>query len=139
MPSDPVRIAEVRSWFKKAADDFRAAEHDLAAEAPLLEDALFHAQQAAEKTLKGFLTWHNCPFRKTHDLIEIGRQCVEIDASLEPLLRRAALLTEYAWKFRYPGEADEPSADETTHALEVAREVWQAILARLPDEIGPRA
>jgi hypothetical protein len=43
------------------------------------------------------------PFRKTHDLAEIGRQCAAIDVSLEPLLKRAESLTAYAWAFRYPG------------------------------------
>ena len=28
---------------------------------------------------------------------------------LEPVLRSSAPLTEYAWKFRYPGDPDEPA------------------------------
>ena len=38
----------------------------MAADPPLLEDALFHCQQAVEKVLKALLTWHDEPFRKTH-------------------------------------------------------------------------
>jgi hypothetical protein len=53
-----------------------------------------------EPRLAGFLTWHDLPFRKTHDLAEIGHQCASLDPSLEPLLMRAASLTQYAWKFR---------------------------------------
>jgi hypothetical protein len=45
---------------------------------PLTADITFHAQQLAEKALKGFLTWHDQPFRKTHDLVEIGEQCVTL-------------------------------------------------------------
>jgi hypothetical protein len=33
------------------------------------------------------------------------------------VIDRAVPLTEYAWKFRYPGEPSEPSADETDEAL----------------------
>jgi prevent-host-death family protein len=29
---------------------------------------VFHAQQAAEKAMKGYLSWHDQAFRKTHDL-----------------------------------------------------------------------
>ena len=52
MPPDmpPEKMAEVRSWFQKAANDLRGADIDLAALPPLIiEDALFHCQQAVEK------------------------------------------------------------------------------------------
>ena len=76
MPHDPIRIADVRSWIHKAARDLLAGDHERAADPPILEDVVFHAQQAVEKVLKGFLAWHDHPFRKTHDLIEIGQACV---------------------------------------------------------------
>ena len=76
----------MRAWLARANDDLRGAEIDLAAAPPLLGDAAFHCQQAAEKALKGLLTWHDREFRKTHDLVELGGQCVAIDASLEPIL-----------------------------------------------------
>lgn len=138
MSSEPARTADVRAWLLKAAADLRAAEHDCAGDPPLLADAVFHTQQAVEKSLKAFLTWHDRPFRKTHDLVEVGRQCVEIDDSLETLLRRAAPLTEYAWKFRYPGEPEEPTQEEVQEALTTARAVWDAVLARLPADVRPR-
>lgn len=59
MPHDPERIAEVRSWFQKAGADLRAASFEFTAEPPLTEDIVFHAQQAAEKSIKGFLCWHD--------------------------------------------------------------------------------
>jgi HEPN domain-containing protein len=135
MPHDPARVAETRSWLAKAANDLRAAAHELIAVPPLTDDTVFHAQQAAEKAMKGFLSWHDQPFRKTHDLAEVGRQCTAIDASLEPLLRRAEPLSVYAWAFRYPGEAENPSVEEAQSALAVAREVVETMLARLPTEI----
>jgi hypothetical protein len=45
-----------------------------------------------------------------------------VDTTLEPPLRRAASLTDYAWKFRYPGEPEEPSIEEADEALALARE-----------------
>ena len=91
MPHDPIRIADVRSWIHKAARDLLAGDHERAADPPILEDVVFHAQQAVEKVLKGFLAWHDRPFRKTHDLVEIGHACVAIHPSLEPVIREAAL------------------------------------------------
>jgi len=121
----------------RAASDLGAGAHDLTAEDPFCEDAVFHAQQAAEKAMKAFLVWHDTPFRKTHDLAELGRQCADLEPTLAPLLQRAAPLSEYAWKFRYPGEQDESTREEAEEALALAREVYEAVLARLPEDAHP--
>ena len=137
MPYDPALVQDTRAWLTRAYRDLQAAEHDMKATPPLLDDAVFHCQQAAEKVLKALLAWHDVPFRRTHDLTELGEACVKIDASLREVAERASPLTEYAWKFRYPGEPDEPSVAETREALVLAREVYAAILARLPEEVRP--
>lgn len=137
MPHDPVLVAESRAWFARAAEDLRAAEHEFGATPPLLGDIVFHCQQAAEKTMKGFLTWHNCPFRKTHNLEEIGEQCQQIDPTLKPIVDQAVPLTEYAWKFRYPTQSEEPSVPEAREALSAARDVYEAILKIVPKQIHP--
>jgi HEPN domain-containing protein len=98
---------------------------------------MFHAQQAVEKVLKAFLTWHDEPFRKTHDLRELGRQCVRIDAALDAACSKAEALTPFAWEFRYPEESSTPSVKEAQETLALAREVYQTILSRLPDEVQP--
>lgn len=138
MPRDPALVAEARAWLSKAAKDVAAAEYELLADPPFLEDIVFHSQQAVEKSLKAFLSWHHVPFRKTHNLVELGETCSQIDESLESLLRRAALLTEYAWKFRYPGEPEDATGKEAEDALATAREVIAAVLNRLPSDVRPR-
>ena len=135
MPHDAHRVADTRGWLLKAADDLRGAEIDLAAVSPLTGDAAFHCQQAAEKTLKALLAWHDVPFRKTHDLAEIGQQCTTLDASLEALCRRAERLTTFAWIFRYPGDLEDPPVEEVAEALALARDVHNAVLVRLPTEV----
>ena len=55
-----------------------------------------------------------------------------IDATLEPMLRPAAPLTEYAWRYRYPGEPFAPSRDEVQVALGLARDAVDALIDRLP-------
>ncbi|HEV7213819.1 MAG TPA: HEPN domain-containing protein [Chloroflexota bacterium] len=137
MPDERAHVADTRAWLLKAADDLRAAETDLLVRPPLTSDTTFHAQQLAEKAMKAFLTWHDRPFRKTHNRVEVGQACVEIDASLQTLLGQAAALTEYAWAFRYPGDPEEPTLQEAEDALAIGREVYKAILARLPAEVHP--
>jgi len=131
MPLDPARIAESRAWLHKASEDPRAGLHPLSAEPPFCADAAFHAQQAGEKAAKAFLTWHDRPFGKTHNLVELGRACTAIAPDLEPVLSWAAPLTEYAWRFRYPGDPEEPAVDEVRLALLIAQEALEAILAKL--------
>ncbi len=137
MSPEKERAAEAHEWLAKAALDFRGAQIDLAATPPLLEDALFHCQQAVEKSLKAFLVWHDVVFRKTHSLEELGRRCCEIDAALTGLVDEAAPLTEYAWAFRYPGAASDPEEIEARDALRLALAVAAAIVARLPKDAVP--
>ncbi len=137
MQPDPAKIAETRGWLSKAALDLRAAEYERTASPPITADMVFHAQQLVEKTLKAFLTWNDQSFRKTHNLIELGEQCAAISPDLEPLLRRTAPLTEYAWKFRYPGETEEPSTQEADKALSLAREVFEIVCSHLPEAALP--
>lgn len=78
MQHDPARLADTQTWLAKASSDLRAGAHMLTADAPFTGDAVFHAQQAAEKAFKGFLAWHDVPFGKTHDLARLGHQCAAI-------------------------------------------------------------
>ena len=137
MGPDPVRLADTRAWLTRVRNDISVAEIVLSVDPPQLEDAMFHCQQAVEKAFKAFLTWHDEPFRRTHDLAVVGAQCVGIDGSLQPLVDRAAPLSDFAWLFRYPGDQPAPSPEEATEALTLAREVVAAIHARLPAETCP--
>lgn len=133
----PDKAATVRGWLSKAANDLRGARIDLDAVPPLVEDALFHAQQAAEKALKGFLTAHDKPFKKTHDLDELGRACLELDSSLNESLQPVIPLTVFAWEFRYPGDTVVPSTMEAREALTLATTLHAAVLHRLPPTCHP--
>ena len=137
MGYDPILVAETRGWLAKAAEDLATADFELTAKPPFTADIAFHAQQAAEKCLKGFLTWNGQTFRKTHSLEAIGEQCIGVDTTLAELIRSATPLTEYAWKFRYPGELVKPDVKEAEEALATARLVYKSILSRLPDEVSP--
>ena len=133
----PEKAEEVRSWLVKAETDLRAAGVDIGALPPLVGDALFHCQQAVEKSLKAFLTAHDSPFRKTHDLDELALACGRVDPALEREVDPAREMTAFAWKFRYPGETDEPSREEAEAVLVLARKVYETVRSRLPKETHP--
>jgi HEPN domain-containing protein len=138
MESDNARLQDVRAWLAEAKLDLKVAAYEASAPAEgLWGDVMFHAQQAAEKSLKAFLAGHDVPFRKTHNLEDLGRRCVALDATLQPLADQAAPLSEYAWRFRYPGEIDEPESEEAELALAAAQSIHESILTRLPAQVRP--
>jgi hypothetical protein len=47
MPHDPARVAETKSWFEKAANDLRAADHELTAVPPLPRPTRYSASSRA--------------------------------------------------------------------------------------------
>jgi hypothetical protein len=53
--------------------------------------------------------------------------------------KAASDLTVFAWEFRYPGEAEAPSLEEARQFRAVAGEVYQFVLARLPQEAHPQS
>ena len=138
MPHDPALVAESRDWLTKASEDLEVAERSLSGGSPALPSpAAFHAQQAAEKAQKAFLTWHRQNFPKTHDLGELGAECVTIDPSLGSLCSSVALVGAYAVAPRYPGSGGEPTVAEAREAITLARAMYDAVIARLPNEVKP--
>ena len=129
------KISEVRIFIQKAANDLKGVDINLNASPPLIEDALVHCQQVAEKAMKGFLTLHDKIFPKTHDLDELASLCEDVDPSLEKVLEKALDLTVFAWIFRYPGDMQPPPKKEALQYLSIARQVYEAIIARLPKEV----
>ncbi|MEK6802820.1 MAG: hypothetical protein AABZ34_09130 [Nitrospirota bacterium] len=87
--------------------------------------------------MKAFLPSHDTPFKKTHDLDELGRACLALDASLSESLLSVATLTVFAWEFRYPGDAQVPSMHEVREYLAIANRLYRAILSRLPQACHP--
>ena len=131
---EPVdKTIDTAQWMGKARSDLRSAEALLALDPPLVGNALYHCQQAAEKAMKALLYWQDVPFHKTHKLAELGKDCVDRDPGLDPLFSRAESLSEYVYLFRYPG-VDDPELEQGWRALALAREVFDAVAQRLPPE-----
>ena len=81
MTPEALRRDEAGRWLAQARKDLNAARLLASAEP---SRSVFHSQQAAEKAAKAFLAFHDVPFRKTHDLNELGGQCAALNPSLAP-------------------------------------------------------
>ena len=130
--SDPSQELAKR-WFQKAENDLLNVENNLRAERYTSDTVCFHCQQVAEKYLKGFLAWHQAPFVKTHDLLELLQQTKQIaSADAESLSANLLLLDRYAVSIRYPLEyEEEPGDEEVQEAVEAAHAVRAWVRSRL--------
>jgi HEPN domain-containing protein len=130
MTPGKARARETREWLDKADEDLASARVLIGS--GHIANALFFCQQATEKSLKAFLTWHERPFRRTHDLEELGESCRAIDGTLGALMEQADVLSDYAWKLRYPGALYTPEWKEAETMLGIASGIFREIQSRLP-------
>jgi HEPN domain-containing protein len=130
MPSQ-FRSDEAAAWLQFAADDLDTARVLLGAMPPRVRQSLFHAQQAAEKSLKAFLIWHEQPFPLTHDLAVLLRLCVSIDSGIATGVEPALDLTQFAARLRYPGEDEIPSLEEARQWVVAAAGALDCVSIRI--------
>jgi HEPN domain-containing protein len=125
----------VRNWLIKSARDLLCARELAEATTPLLDSAVYHCQQAAEKAVKGFLIYTDTRFDKTHDVELLTSQASGIEPVFNNYLSAARLLTPYAIEFRYPGDFLEPEPDEFNEALEAAVVILRFVSSLLPTTV----
>lgn len=129
----------VQAWLSKARHDLMSAQRLAVGDEPLLDTAIYHCQQAAEKAVKGFLVYHDSRSQKTHDLALLILQAGRFTQDFAPLGNAADHLTRYAALFRYPGAQLEPAPAEYEQAYEEASQFVGITLALIPAEAHPAA
>ena len=103
---------------------------------PPCDTICFHAQQCAEKYLKGFLTFHEIDFPKTHSLEELVRLYKSIVPSIESEVGDVEILSSYGVEIKYLDEIyyDIPKED-AREAIDLAKRVKAVILKYLEGKI----
>ena len=117
----------VKQWFKYAAADLKVAKNSLSFSAEFKAISAFHSQQCAEKAMKGYLTYHNVRFPKSHDLGILVDLVATIDTALAKKITRARPLKIYAVVFRYPDAERKPlTLAKARSAIKLAEMVFEA-------------
>ena len=117
-----------QAWFAKADEDLEIARRALGPDRPLPAMACYHAQQCAEKYLKGYLVAHGVPFRLVHDLPYLIRLCAGLNPAFADLRSAAEILNEYLAITRYPTEgAQEPDIEAAREAIRLAEAIAAAV------------
>jgi HEPN domain-containing protein len=129
----------VRDWLTRASHDLQAAQILATPENQWLDTAIYHCQQAAEKSVKAWLQSNDDPFPKTHDIEELVERALSINPDFRKFAKAASVLTPYVSAFRYPGGFDEPmpSRAEFDVALQPAHDIYDFVLDLLPKEAKP--
>ena len=134
---DDAKRKLVQNWLDKARRDLASATRLASGQSPLLDTAIYHCQQAAEKALKGWLTYHDQRFEKTHDVRMLVTLAIGLKDDFANWNNAAEILTPYATAYRYPGETLEPSRSEFELAFQMAQSIYQYIYSDLPPEVHP--
>lgn len=119
-PPDPAT-----SWLASARDDLRVATAVLDSEIGVEWAACFHAQQTAEKALKGLLAHLSIDFPKTHRLdrlVALMPEHLAIQFDPESLIA----LTPWAVAGRYPDDITPPTSHEARRIVQLAADVLAA-------------
>jgi HEPN domain-containing protein len=98
---------------------------------PLLDTAVYHCQQAAEKAFKAFLVLNERNIDKTHDLGLLVKRCSEIDVAFDALRDDADLLSPFATLYRYPGLQGQPDESDARDAIRRARLIVEMVRRKM--------
>jgi HEPN domain-containing protein len=112
----------VEEWMRRARSDLAVAR--MVDEEQIAPEILaFHAQQAAEKSLKALLVQRQVEFPRLHVIGPLLNLCREAGYEETEFLADAVTLTRYAVAPRYPGEEEPVSREEAAQAFELAEKV----------------
>lgn len=128
----------VKEWLTLADDDLRLAELTMSDSGPIYWAAAFHCQQAAEKSLKAFLAYHEQHVEKTHDIEFLLGLCAKILPEAGDLVDAGGKLSDYAVDSRYPAAKFEITQQKAEQAIRTARKIFECVLKALPDLVKDR-
>lgn len=122
---------DVRVWLKKADNDLRNITNNLRPGTPdediPWDTICFHAQQAAEKSLKATLVSAGIFPPRTHDLIALLKSCVDVDVAFLVLQNDCIALTQYGIAPRYPDDMLDPTASDGREMFAAAKRVREVV------------
>lgn len=119
------------AWLYKADSDLKSSRKLIEGDDPIMDTAIYHTQQCAEKSLKGFLAFKEQPIQKSHDIELLVELCSALDEEFETLYVYSEKLTPYATAFRYPDVCLEPDYDDVEKAIEMAYVILEFVRGKI--------
>lgn len=117
-------------WFEKGNNDINSAEV-LLRTTNYYENVCFLVQQSIEKYLKGYLTFKNTKFERTHNLIGLLEICIKEDYDFEKFADDCLRISGYYISTRYPIFTKIKFTDELAeYSVKKAKEIIKFILKK---------
>jgi HEPN domain-containing protein len=116
-----------KSWLVKAKNDLKSSKKLIKGKDAVLDTAIYHTQQCAEKALKGYLTFKEQPLEKTHDVEYLIELCTDCDIEFDSLIEDAEKLNPYSTLYRYPGIILEPEEEDVHEAIKIAEKILKFV------------
>lgn len=125
MNGGDVDASDPHRWLEDAEEDLRAAELFQQRTDFAPRHACWYALQSAEKALKGLTLWERDSVRRTHELVDIASEAVDIPVTEEDLDQ----LTDYGLGGRYPDADPTPTAEDARRAVAIAGTIYDLVAA----------
>ena len=118
---------QVSKWVELAEEDFRLAKFAFKMKSNIPYRLIcYHAQQTAEKYIKGFLVSELIDFPYTHS-IEALLKLTPKETGLQEFIEELSELTNYAVAKRYPGDYNKLTKKNAEDAVNKSSKVRKAI------------
>jgi len=125
---DEITAEIVSLWLHKAENDLKNIGNNLAADDVPTDTVCFHVQQAIEKLIKAVLVANGREVFKTHDLVKLLGDVVDILPALSCYEEQLEEISEYGVGARYPNGVCDPTLEEARYAHEVALNIRELVL-----------
>lgn len=134
-PPERVKEELVEQWFRKAEDDFEAANDMLNEGKSYRWIICYHAQQAAEKYLKAYLVQKSIEPPRVHDLTDLLKVLSLVAPAMGAQLHEIRSLSIYAVDTRYPGDLPLSTSEEAREAVRLAGKARRIITEALQRQV----
>jgi HEPN domain-containing protein len=114
-----------KKWLERARSNLERARAGKTSRHILYEDLCFDCQQAVEKSLKALLIFLHIEFEWTHNIGVLLQLLKNNSLDVPEDIEKAASLSVYAVRSRYPGEAKPVSKKDYFEALGLADIVFK--------------
>jgi HEPN domain-containing protein len=125
------KIEIIKQWIEKGDHDLGTAQVTFLYLPDYRDTIAFHCQQAVEKYLKGFLFYHDIPFKKLHSLnylLSLLSQLIEIS---DDFFDDASVLEDYSVEIRYPDTSINLLDDEIIQAFAIVKKFRIYVLNKM--------
>ena len=125
------------AWLLKAKSDLSLAKKGFVGDDETLDSAIYHTQQCAEKSFKGYLELQRHPIKKVHDLVVLLEYCMQFDESFVVLRKEVETLTPFATEFRYPDDYTQfPDRKTVEQAISYAQKIFKFVRDKIYEVIS---